>query len=112
MGVHTNDHRSGRKEPDFRRHSFTQLLGMLATENSYLSSSLGVGLCRRDFLEQVLVSQGHKDCFPFLKSGLPQRSILALVSVGLAETSAPSALQFSFLLCSILLPLFSLKCDS
>lgn len=52
MGVHTNDLRSGRKEPDFRRHSFTQLLGILAIENSHLSSSIGVGLCWRDFLEQ------------------------------------------------------------
>lgn len=48
MGINTKGPKSGRKEPYFRRYLFSQLLGMLAAENSHLSSSVKVDLCWRD----------------------------------------------------------------
>lgn len=94
MEIHTNGPGAGKKEPGISRHSFSQLRGMLATENTsesvtrrwpLLKGLLGAALI------QELVSQGHKDFVPSLKSGQSWRSILALVHAGLAEASVAGA---------------------
>lgn len=71
LSIKTKGPRSGRN--DFKRYLFSQLLGMLAAENSHLNPLVKVVFCWRASLEQPTSKdwsvQGHKHLAPSLKSG-------------------------------------------